>query len=78
MGRRLPGGRGPRWLPSYARIKRFAVLPAGFSKEAGELTPTLKGKRKVVAERHRDTLESLYHERSAGQGEEVRDPERQE
>jgi long-chain acyl-CoA synthetase len=47
-------------LPSYARIKKFAVLPADFSQENGELTPTLKVKRRVIAEKYKDVLESLY------------------
>jgi len=47
-------------LPSYARIKRFAVLAGDFSQEGGQLTPTLKVKRRVIAEQYRDTLEALY------------------
>ncbi len=47
-------------LQSYAKIKKFAVVPADFTQEGGELTPTLKVKRKVVAEKYRDALESLY------------------
>ncbi|MBI4241079.1 MAG: long-chain fatty acid--CoA ligase [Candidatus Rokubacteria bacterium] len=47
-------------LQSYAKIKKFTVLPADFSQDAGELTPTLKVKRKVVAEKYKDALESLY------------------
>ena len=47
-------------LPSYARIKRFAVLPADFTEVGGELTPTQKVKRKVVAERYGDVIDSLY------------------
>ncbi|MBI2014269.1 MAG: long-chain fatty acid--CoA ligase [Candidatus Rokubacteria bacterium] len=47
-------------LPSYARIKRFAVLPAELSEEAGELTPTQKVKRRIVAEKYRAALEALY------------------
>jgi len=47
-------------LASYAKIKKFALLPAEFSQESGELTPTLKLKRKVVAEKYEDILESLY------------------
>ncbi len=47
-------------LPSYARIKRFAVLPADLSEESGEITPTQKLKRKLVAEKYADLLESLY------------------
>src|SRR5207237_338344 len=47
-------------LQSYAKIKKFAILPTDFSQEGGELTPTLKVKRKVVAEKYRETLEDLY------------------
>jgi long-chain acyl-CoA synthetase len=47
-------------LPSYARIKKFAVLPVDFTQEGGQLTPTLKVKRRVIAEQYRDTLEALY------------------
>jgi long-chain acyl-CoA synthetase len=47
-------------LASYAKIKRFAVLPVDFSPEGGELTATLKLKRKAVVEKYQDVLESLY------------------
>jgi long-chain acyl-CoA synthetase len=47
-------------LASYARLKRFAVLPADFTPESGELTPTLKVKRKVVSANYADLIESLY------------------
>jgi long-chain acyl-CoA synthetase len=47
-------------LQSYAKIKKFAILSTDFSQEGGELTPTLKVKRKVVAEKYRDALEDLY------------------
>jgi long-chain acyl-CoA synthetase len=47
-------------LQSYAKIKKFAILPADFTQEGGDLTPTLKVKRKVVAEKYRDAIESLY------------------
>jgi long-chain acyl-CoA synthetase len=48
-------------LASYARVKRFALLPIDFSQESGELTPTLKVKRRAVAARYADLIESLYH-----------------
>jgi long-chain acyl-CoA synthetase len=55
-------------LPSYARIKKVAVLPADLSEETGELTPTQKVKRKLVAEKYRDLLESLYERPAAEPG----------
>jgi long-chain acyl-CoA synthetase len=42
------------------QIKRFAILPRDFSQEAGELTPTLKLRRRVVQEHFSDEIESLY------------------
>jgi long-chain acyl-CoA synthetase len=47
-------------LQSYAKIKKFSILVADFSQEGGELTPTLKVKRKVVTDKYRQTLEELY------------------
>jgi len=47
-------------LQSYAQIKKFAILPGDFTQENGDLTPTLKVKRKVVAEKYQSLLESLY------------------
>lgn len=47
-------------LPSYATIKRFKILPHQFTQEAGEVTPTLKLKRKVVNKKYHDLLESMY------------------
>jgi long-chain acyl-CoA synthetase len=47
-------------LQSYAKIKKFAVLPVDFTQEGGELTPTLKVKRKVVSEKYQQAIEELY------------------
>jgi long-chain acyl-CoA synthetase len=47
-------------LQSYAHIKRFAVMPGELTEAGGELTPTQKMKRKVVAAKYRALLESLY------------------
>jgi long-chain acyl-CoA synthetase len=44
----------------YEQIKRFEVLPRDFSMEEGELTPTLKLRRRVVQEHFADAIERLY------------------
>ncbi|MGQ0505363.1 MAG: AMP-dependent synthetase/ligase [Myxococcaceae bacterium] len=46
--------------PPYNSIKRFAILDRDFSQESGELTPTLKVKRKVCSAKFKTTLDSLY------------------
>ncbi len=51
-----------RDLSQYQHIKRIALLATEFSIESGELTPTLKVKRKVVEERYRQEIEKLYAE----------------
>jgi long-chain acyl-CoA synthetase len=47
---------------SYSSIKRFAIVPKDFTQETGELTPTLKLKRKVVSQKYRDVLDAFYVE----------------
>jgi long-chain acyl-CoA synthetase len=47
-------------LPPYQTIKKFILLPREFSVEDGELTPTLKFKRKVIYNKYRDRIETLY------------------
>jgi len=39
-------------LADFEKIRKFVLLPAPFSVEAGELTPTLKVKRRVIAEKY--------------------------
>jgi long-chain acyl-CoA synthetase len=55
-----------RDLSQFERIKRIAVLPREFSIESGELTPSLKVRRKVVEEKWRDQIEALYAEGGGG------------
>src|SRR6266545_4811525 len=47
-------------LQSYAKIKKFSILPGDLTVENGLLTPTLKVKRKVITEKNREILDSLY------------------
>jgi long-chain acyl-CoA synthetase len=47
-------------LASYESIKYFRILDRDFSQETGELTPSLKVKRKVVTERYRDLIDQMY------------------
>jgi long-chain acyl-CoA synthetase len=46
----------------YEQIKRFAVLPRDFTMEHGEITPTLKLRRRAVLEHFADEIEALYGE----------------
>ncbi len=47
-------------LARFETIKRFAVLPVEFSVAGGELTPTLKLKRRIIQEKYADQIEQLY------------------
>jgi long-chain acyl-CoA synthetase len=42
------------------QVKKIAILPHDLSQESGELTPTLKVKRSVVATKHEREIEQLY------------------
>jgi long-chain acyl-CoA synthetase len=44
----------------HEQVKRFEVLPRDFSAEEGEVTPTLKLRRRVVQEHFADAIERLY------------------
>jgi long-chain acyl-CoA synthetase len=47
-------------LSNYERVRRFAILEKPLSIEDGEITPTMKVRRKVVEERYRDLIENMY------------------
>ena len=49
-------------LPRYMQIKYYRVLPAPFSIEGGEMTPTMKLKKRVIEEKYKDLLDSMYKE----------------
>jgi len=51
-------------LAHFETIKKFALLPHDFSIEGGELTPTLKMKRKVIYEKYRQRIEDMYADHS--------------
>ena len=47
-------------LAQYEKVKKFALLDHELTVENGELTPTLKTKRRVVDEKYRDIIDGLY------------------
>jgi long-chain acyl-CoA synthetase len=47
-------------LGSWEQIKYFKLLPRDFSEERGEITPTLKVKRRVVQDSYREQIEDMY------------------
>ena len=49
-------------LAKYERIKKVALLENEFTIEGGELTPTLKVKRRVIDQKYRDVIERIYAE----------------
>ena len=47
-------------LSKVEQIKRYLILPRAFTEETGELTPTLKLKRKVINEKYKACIERIY------------------
>jgi long-chain acyl-CoA synthetase len=47
-------------LAQFEKIKKVALLPREFTQDGGELTPTLKVKRRVIEERYRSVIDGLY------------------
>jgi long-chain acyl-CoA synthetase len=58
-------GRVNGQLASYETIKRFRLLPVEFSVESGELTPTMKIRRKVVSQRYAREIDEMFREGAA-------------
>lgn len=49
-------------LANYEKVKKFALLQDEMTVEGGELTPTLKVKRRVVDEKYRDVIDKIYRD----------------
>ena len=49
-----------RDLAHYEQIKKIALLPAEFTIAGGELTPTMKVKRRVIEDQWRGVIEEMY------------------
>ncbi len=49
-----------RQLATFEQVKKFVLLDTDFTQESGELTPTLKMKRKVVLQKYGNLLDALY------------------
>ncbi len=47
-------------LPRWETIKRYHVISSEFTVEAGELTPSMKVKRKLLTKKYKETLDNLY------------------
>jgi long-chain acyl-CoA synthetase len=47
-------------LPSYSTIKKFAILPNDFTVESGELTASLKVRRKLIEKKYQTVLDEFY------------------
>lgn len=50
-------------LADYEKVKRFALLARPFTQESGAMTPTMKLKRKVIAEAYRDLIDAMYDQK---------------
>ncbi|NDW17858.1 long-chain fatty acid--CoA ligase [Dysgonomonas sp. 216] len=46
----------------FEKVKKFALLPEPFSMEGGELTNTLKMKRRFIADKYKDIIDKMYEE----------------
>ncbi|MCW8347692.1 long-chain fatty acid--CoA ligase [Vibrio sp. ZSDZ65] len=49
-------------LAKFEQVKKFKLLPRGFSMDKGELTPTQKLRRKVINDRYQDEIEEMYND----------------
>jgi long-chain acyl-CoA synthetase len=47
-------------IAQYEQVKKVTILPKGFTIDSGELTPTLKLKRKIIHTKYKDLIEGMY------------------
>ncbi|HEY6101405.1 MAG TPA: long-chain fatty acid--CoA ligase [Anaeromyxobacter sp.] len=60
-----------RELPRFATIKRFAIVAGEFAVATGELTATMKLRRRTCEDKYRDVLDALYAEEPSPRGGDV-------
>ncbi|QHB31404.1 long-chain fatty acid--CoA ligase [Yersinia canariae] len=49
-------------LAKFEQVKRFTLLPQAFTMETGELTPTMKLRRKIILQRYQNEIDSMYRD----------------
>jgi len=49
-------------LAGFEKIKKFKLMAKPFTQEDGEMTPTMKLKRKVINEKYRNIIDGIYRE----------------
>lgn len=52
-------------LAKFEQVKKFKLLPKAFSMDEGELTPTLKLRRKIINAKYHQEIEAMYKEKSS-------------
>jgi len=55
-----------RHLSRFEKVKKFRIVPTDFTIESGELTPSLKVKKKIIAEKYAELIDEMYLEQSSG------------
>lgn len=48
-------------LAKFEQVKKFTLLPSAFSMELGEITPTMKLRRKIIESKYQSEIEAMYN-----------------
>ena len=56
-------------LANFETLKRFRVVAEEWTQESGELTPSMKLKRRVITERYAALIDALYADEATARGE---------